>query len=200
MKLVVFSTSLPFERFLTGSLGVDFEVRSRLQAPDRNSNQLYLLHLSSMKLAGHEWMEKHVSGATVPVAVCSDLPGIREMLKYTRLGARAYCNSHMATNHYQQMLRLLEQGQSWFPPHMLEEAFKLAQQAIRPDNPDELLQYLTDRERQIAHAVSEGKSNRQVAESYAISEVTVKSHLTNIYKKLEVRDRVALLLLLQRGG
>lgn len=197
MKLVVFSTSRPFQRFLTGSLETDFEFRQRLQAPD--GDQLYLLHLSSFKFAGFEWMLKHVSGRPVTVAVCSDIPVVDEMLEAVRLGARAYCNSHMAAGNYRQMLRLLSQGQSWFPPHMLEETFKLAQQAIRSRPGENLLQGLTMREREIALAVSDGKSNRQVADLYAISEATVKTHLTNIFRKLDVSDRVGLVLLLKRG-
>jgi len=197
VKLVVFSTSRPFQRFLTGSLETDFEFRQRLQAPD--GDQLYLLHLSSFKFAGFEWMLKHVSGRPVTVAVCSDIPVVDEMLEAVRLGARAYCNSHMAAGNYRQMLRLLSQGQSWFPPHMLEETFKLAQQAIRSRPGENLLQGLTMREREIALAVSDGKSNRQVADLYAISEATVKTHLTNIFRKLDVSDRVGLVLLLKRG-
>ena len=112
MKLVVFTASRPFERFLTESLATGFEVRPRLQGPSGDPDHLYLLHLSSMKLAGFEWMLKQVSARPVKVAVCSDLPGVGEMLECVRLGARAYCNSHMAAVHYRQMLRLLAQGQS----------------------------------------------------------------------------------------
>ena len=199
MKLVVFTTSGSFERFLTESLETGFEVRSRLQSPNGDPDKLYLLHLSSMKLAGFEWMLKHVSGNPVMVAVCSDLPLVDEMLESVRLGAKAYCNSHMAATHYRQMLRLLSQGQSWYPPHMLEESFKLAQQAIRDRPGQDLLQRLTSREKEIALAVSEGKPNRQVAELHAISEATVKTHLTSIFRKLDVSDRVGLVLLLKRS-
>jgi len=199
VELVVFSTSRPFQRFLATSLETNFELRSRLQSPELDSDQLYLLHLSSMKFAGFEWMLKHVSGNPVTVAVCSDLPLVEEMLESVRLGARAYCNSHMAAGNYRQMLRLLSQGQSWFPPHMLEETFKLAQQAIRSRPGEDLLQSLTSREREIALAVSDGKSNRQVADLHAISEATVKTHLSSIFRKLEVSDRVGLVLLLKRG-
>jgi two-component system, NarL family, nitrate/nitrite response regulator NarL len=199
VKLVVLSTSRPFQRFLMDSLEIGFEFRQRLQAPDRAADQLYLLHLSSLKFAGFEWMLKHVSASPVTVAVCSDVPVVDEMLEAVRLGARAYCNSHMAAKNYRQMLRLLGQGQSWFPPHMLEQTFKLAQQAIRSRPGENLLQSLTSREGEIALAVADGKSNREIAGLYSISEATVKTHLTNIFRKLEVRDRVELVLLLKRG-
>lgn len=199
MKLVIYSGSHSFERFLDKHLEIEFEFSSRLQAPVNDKEQVYLLHISSMELDCYEWLLKHVSGKPVPVGVCSDLPNIREMLECVRLGAKAYCNSHMAAIHYRQMLQLLVQGQSWFPPQMLEETFQLAQQAVKPAPPQKPLEMLTEREKEIALAVGDGKSNRQIADLYEISEPTVKTHLGNIFKKLELKDRVGLVLYLKQA-
>ena len=146
-----------------------------------------------------EWLLKQVSGKPIRVGVCSDLPNIREMLECVRLGAKAYCNSHMASLHYHQMLQLMENGQSWFPPQMLDETFRLAQQVASPSKNQEQLEILTAREKDIAFAVGEGKSNRQIADLFDISEPTVKSHLTSIFKKLELKDRVGLVLYLKQA-
>lgn len=51
---------------------------------------------------------------------------------------------------------------------------------------------LTQRERQMAHAVSRGLRNRQIANEFGISEETVKKHLATIYGKLALPGRVAL--------
>jgi DNA-binding CsgD family transcriptional regulator len=51
---------------------------------------------------------------------------------------------------------------------------------------------LTHRERQMAHAVSRGLRNRQIANEFGISEETVKKHLATIYGKLALPGRVAL--------
>jgi DNA-binding NarL/FixJ family response regulator len=51
---------------------------------------------------------------------------------------------------------------------------------------------LTTREREMAHAVSRGLRNRQIAAEYGISEETVKKHLATIYGKLALQGRVAL--------
>ena len=58
---------------------------------------------------------------------------------------------------------------------------------------------LTAREKDIAHAVGEGKSNWQIADLYEISETTVKTHLSNIFKKLELKDRVGLVLYIKQA-
>jgi DNA-binding NarL/FixJ family response regulator len=199
MKLIVFSASSSFEQFLRSHLGFTFKFCPQLQAPSADPEQLYLLHMSGMELDCYEWLLKHVSGKPLQVGVCSDLPNIREMLECVRLGAKTYCNSHMATLHYHQMLELLSHGQSWFPPQMLDETFRLAQQAVKPAQEQAQLDILTAREKDIAHSVGEGKSNRQIADLYDISEPTVKTHLTNIFRKLELRDRVGLVLYLKQA-
>lgn len=59
---------------------------------------------------------------------------------------------------------------------------------------------LTCRERQMAQAVSRGLRNRQIAVEFGISEETVKKHLATIYGKLAINGRVALAVLVMRGG
>jgi two-component system nitrate/nitrite response regulator NarL len=199
MKLIVYSSSRSFEQFLNEHLDTRFEFCPQLGAPSDDPEQLYMLHISSMELDCYEWLLKYVSGKPTRVGVCSDVPNIREMLECVRLGAKAYCNSHMGTLHYHQMLQLLANGQSWFPPQMLDETFRLAQQASNPSSNQEQLKILTSREKDIALAVGEGKSNRQIAELFDISEPTVKTHLTNIFRKLELKDRVGLVLYLKQA-
>ena len=200
MKLIVFSASRSFEQFLNRHLDAAFEYCTKLKAsPSDDPDQLYLMHISGMELECYEWLLRNVSGKSTKVGICSDLPNVREMLECVRLGAKAYCNSHMAPLHYHQMLELMGNGQSWFPPQMLDETFKLAQQATSPSTTQDQLEILTNREKDIALAVCEGKSNRQIADLFDISEPTVKSHLTKIFKKLELKDRVGLVLYLKQA-
>jgi DNA-binding NarL/FixJ family response regulator len=62
------------------------------------------------------------------------------------------------------------------------------------------LDELTKRERQVAKAVADGLSNREIAARLSISERTVKARLTSVFQKLNVRDRVQLALLLRGNG
>jgi DNA-binding NarL/FixJ family response regulator len=54
---------------------------------------------------------------------------------------------------------------------------------------------LTSREVEIIAAIKEGNSNREIASKLAISEETVKRHLSNIYGKLGVSSRLELAVL-----
>jgi len=57
---------------------------------------------------------------------------------------------------------------------------------------------LTDREKEILSLVAKGKSNSQIAEALFVREVTVKTHLNSIFRKLKVQNRVQAVLLAQQ--
>jgi len=199
MKLIVYSSSSTFTTFLGTHLELPFEHSSRLQEPGVEADTIHLLHMSGMEQESYGWLKRFAGDPSVTAAACSDIPRVGEMLECARLGARGYCNSHMASVHYYQLLQLLENGQSWFPPQMLVETFQLAQQAIQQRPTQRELDGLTQREKEIALAVADGKSNRQIADQLEITEPTVKTHLTNIFKKLELRDRVGLALFVNQA-
>jgi DNA-binding CsgD family transcriptional regulator len=54
---------------------------------------------------------------------------------------------------------------------------------------EDILSVLTLREREILSIVAEGKSNGEIARMLWVTEQTVKFHLSNIYRKLEVSNR-----------
>ncbi len=199
MRPVVYSGSPSFQAFLQQHLDVPIEFRNSLDAPYTNPRQVHLVHVSSLADNCYQWLDQHVLGKTVSVAVCSNLPNVQEMLKCVQLGARGYCNNYMTALHYHQMLEMLANGQSWFPPGLLDETFRLAQQATGAASGQKQITSLTSRENEVAGYVAEGMSNRQIADLLGISEVTVKTHLTRIFKKLELKDRVGLVLHLKQA-
>ncbi len=197
MKLRVYSTSRSFQSHMNRVIEIPFDYQSSLCDSGAELASVSLLHISSPEIADLDWITKWFKDSNRIIGVCSDLPNVVEMLECVEAGARAYCNAYMQADNYQQLLRLLSNGQSWFPPSMLAQTFTLAQQSIKGKDINALLQGLTEREKDVAIAVSEGLSNRQIAERFEISERTVKTHITNIFAKLDVKDRVALVLYLR---
>lgn len=59
---------------------------------------------------------------------------------------------------------------------------------------------LTKREEQILELIASGNSNRDIAEKLYISERTVKNHMTNIFKKINVHDRTQAAIFAIREG
>ena len=59
---------------------------------------------------------------------------------------------------------------------------------------------LTNREREVVVLASKGTTNRQIAEELVVTENTVKIHMRNIFRKLDVRNRHQLTALVHRLG
>lgn len=80
-------------------------------------------------------------------------------------------------------------GEYWLPRHKLAELIHYYQQ-----NNTQQIDYseicLTNREQQILRKLVTGASNSEIADSLFVSEHTVKSHLYNIFKKINVKNRV----------
>ena len=198
MELTVFTTSDSFRHYFSGIPELNVSFQSQWQNPV-DSQAVYLVHRSSMQEGLNEWLQNFGSNKNILVGVCSDNPEIGDMLEMVKYGAKAYCNSYMRTIHFQQLIRMLGNGQSWFSPELMAQTFELAHKAVHGNDMETLLEPLTAREIDIAKAVLEGMSNKQIASKVSISEPTVKTHLTNIFKKLQIKDRVELVLYLKQG-
>ncbi len=64
----------------------------------------------------------------------------------------------------------------------------------------EITPSLTERELEVIKALSQGKSNKEIARDLQISEKTVRNHASNIYKKLHIFDRTQAVIYAVRRG
>ena len=197
MNLIVYSQSRSFEDQINKVVDGDVSYRSRLSPPVPGSDNIYLVHAASFSRELASWLES-VSQKGAVIGIAADNPGVEELLTYTQIGVQAYFNTFMAAPHYAQMLRLLNNKQSWYPPTLLNQAFDLARSAFNTTKDGDPLDKLTKRERDVALEVLKGNSNKLVAQHCEMSERTVKAHLTQVFKKLEVKDRVALVIYLNQ--
>jgi DNA-binding NarL/FixJ family response regulator len=69
-----------------------------------------------------------------------------------------------------------------------------------PGPPSAALAELTDREREILRLVAQGLSNAEIAGRLVISPLTAKTHVSNVLRKLDCRDRAALVALAYESG
>ena len=167
----------------------------------RPAPDVVIVHASSLAPQQREDLFTSLQAIGAPLAVAADVPDLDEMLDLSRFDIRAYFNSYMADVHYRQMLRMLCDGLTWFSPPLMSGALALARRtrdgAARPCAAT--LAPLTGREREIAQDVALGLSNREIASGRHITERTVKSHLTRIFRKLGIRNRHALATKLREG-
>jgi two-component system nitrate/nitrite response regulator NarL len=100
-------------------------------------------------------------------------------------------------------IRKVHSGEVWLERSLMADLvndISLAHRSPDKGTETEHISLLSDRERQVVELISLGLKNKQIAERLSISEVTVRHHLTSIYNKLGVSDRLELLVFAHRNG
>lgn len=145
-----------------------------------------------------ELREEQVKAARAlgrPVVAMVAVPLEAEAFSLLGAGAQGYCHVEAAASQLREIAIVVEQGGLWMPPTLLQRFLALSTRVIPPALPGkQALNDLTSRELMVAEQVARGASNREIAEALDITERTVKAHLSAIFEKLEVRDRVQLAL------
>jgi DNA-binding NarL/FixJ family response regulator len=142
------------------------------------------------------WLElvKKYAQKRLPVIVMTTNLEIEELRAALQAGARGYVEALASKVILQQVLETICSGGLWLPGQLLSNIVgALSQQQINYTQACDI-QSLTKRERQVVDIVITGATNKQAAESLNITERTIKEHMSSIFTKLKVRDRIQLLL------
>jgi two-component system nitrate/nitrite response regulator NarL len=93
-------------------------------------------------------------------------------------------------------------GEVWLERLLIANVIsRLSRNQFDKKNPEENgISILSDREREIVRLIGQGLKNRKISTLLCISETTVRHHLTSIYSKLGVSDRLELLVFAHRYG
>ena len=129
-----------------------------------------------------------------PIVVLSNVPSEDEGLAILEAGAVGYTSALAVAEMLLQVDAVVENGGLWVGPELLQRLVKAMATRTSQFN-SSCLDKLSAREKEVALAVASGASNREVAQRLDITERTVKAHLTAIFERLEVRDRLQLTLL-----
>ena len=96
-------------------------------------------------------------------------------------------------------IRIVAEGDALLSPAVTRRVIQRFTQLSRPAPPPKLDE-LTERELDVLRLVARGLSNAEIGQELYISETTVKTHVTHILQKLELRDRVQAVVLAYQTG
>lgn len=153
-----------------------------LDSNDAVFNQIKDIGSKSL-IVGHNWSEDKQIHALVS-------------------GMSGYCEHEDALIVLVKAIASIAKGDIWLQRHLIPKVIgQLVSLANAQTNPPEKihlnnnLQLLTHRERDVAKMICTGGSNKAIASLLNISERTVKAHLTSIFQKLDIQDRLQLAIL-----
>ena len=149
-----------------------------------------LLDLDMSPLGGREilpyLLDTDPSPAVLVLTVSENSAALMECMK---LGARGYLLKNINTDFLLDSIRKALEGDSVLSPEMTT---KLIQQLKLPPQQEHAAFYgtLTHREKEILSWLAKGVSNKEIARLLELKESTVKAHVQNVLRKLNLRSRV----------
>lgn len=192
------------EAFVSGQV---MDLPAVLACLRRPSAHMRLVWLSSEDT---HWMEhlRQIQQAqpSARVVLLSNRPDMREGLSALNEGVCGYTHAYAIPELLREVALVVEHGGLWVGPDLMRRLVGSTRQVLErkgalpadrltgASSTDAGWGALSARESEVAHAVSAGRSNKEVAALLHISERTVKAHLGAVYEKLGVRDRLQLVL------
>jgi DNA-binding NarL/FixJ family response regulator len=162
---------------------------------DRLRPDVVLMDLSMPVLGGVEataQIDAAHDGA-ISVVVLTSFSDRDQVLAALDAGASGYLLKDADPDELIRGIRAAARGEAPIAPKAAREV--LATRSEKRGGPE-----LSQREREVLALVADGLPNKQIALRLAISEKTVKTHLTNIFERLGVTDRYQAALWAQRHG
>ncbi len=155
-----------------------------------------LLDLAMPKMPGMETLRELTTETTdTRTIVLTGLIDKRQILEALQLGARGVVLKDAAMEHLSACIRAVMQGQYWLEGRPVQNLVQVLRDLAAQTTPPPRKTFgLTSRELEVVTQITEGCTNKDIAKAFGISEETVKRHLTNIFNKLGVGNRLELAL------
>ena len=159
--------------------------------------ELLLLDLSMPRLSGLEVLRQLQADEAPPrTVILSGGLDQSQLLTAIQLGARGLVPKQSATEELFEAIRCVVAGQSWIAPALVTCLMDALRTRVDPASvaPPPPAFGLTPREREVLSLVVEGCGNKEIALRLAVSEETVKHHLTRMFDKVGAGNRLELAL------
>lgn len=136
----------------------------------------------------------HLLFSRTIVLVGSTAPNDIEGQKMIVAGAKGYFHTYSSISIMHSMLRHVLSGHIWIGQSLLSRLLSQVSAVLQSES-NTWQDGLTPREIEIAQRVALGHSNQLIADDLQISERTVRAHLSAVFEKLQVSDRLMLSLM-----
>ena len=161
---------------------------------ERETPDLLLLDLNLQNESGLDLLPRLMEQfPDLKVLVLTASIDQEDRINSIKLGARGVVLKYAASENLIKSIRKVAEGEMWVDQETTKKLFEeLAdRKGAKAESP---LDLLTEREREVTALVGEGLRNKEIADRLFISERTVKTHISNIFQKLDLSDRLELAL------
>jgi len=202
MKIIFFSSDI--------DIIDEWKSKNNLESALTSYNLLFLEKvLSSVEepyiiIADYDTMSQNISKLittnTLPqnTIVLEKIPEITSGKMLISHGIKAYGNSRMSPANFTQMLQTVADEKVWTYPELTTSLIKDSGTSVINEDASNLIQNrLSPKEIEVIYLILDGLTNDAIAKELDITTRTAKAHVSSIFCKLHVSDRISLVLLLK---
>jgi DNA-binding NarL/FixJ family response regulator len=200
IRILVVEDQALFRESLSHLFGLqqDMEVAGQCSDPEEALRALKQLQvdvlIASGRLGPQFVSAARQDGGAPAIVVITDEVEPDRSLAALHSGARAILSRYCSSETLTRAVRVVASGGAWLDQQTVELLAAAAQAPARE-------QAISEREDRILHGISEGLTNRRIAEGLGISEGAVKATLHRLYAKTQTRTRAQLLrMMLHKAG
>ncbi|MCK9491465.1 MAG: LuxR C-terminal-related transcriptional regulator [Sulfurimonas sp.] len=195
MKVLLYSDDINLILYWQESLLEESLVLDEIEELIDLKNSVIILNYSALGSNAKNLIEAMSQNSNL-VMVLHRNPDIATAKQLLSFGAKAYGNALMRDHFINSAIETIKEGLVWLHPEFTSELINQLPQTKDKDN-TLTLEKLSDREKEVAILLKDGDTYKNIAQKLEITPRTIKAHAQSIYTKLQVKDRLALALLLK---
>ena len=164
------------------SNGIECLEKMNVYNPD-----VLLLDINMPEMNGIEVLKKMKDdNSQVKVLILTVHNEMDYLMKAVDIGVDGYILKDSESAELKKAIRAVRDGENYIQPSLIPT---LNNQLVNRDTDKDKISSLTNRELEVLIQVANGMFNKEIATNLNISERTVKNHISNIFKKIDVSDR-----------
>lgn len=146
-----------------------------------------LLDINMPKMNGIEVLKKmKADNSQIKVLILTVHNEMDYLMKAVDIGVDGYILKDSESSELKKAIMAVKDGKNYIQPSLIPA---LNSHLVNRDSDKDMISSLTNRELEVLVQVANGMFNKEIATNLNISERTVKNHISNIFKKIDVSDR-----------
>jgi DNA-binding NarL/FixJ family response regulator len=201
MQMIFFSTDIDLidevkSRHNTYDIISCFELSSLEEMLGKNPSSIVIADYDSIAPEVNKMIASN--SINEKMIVLEKAPEIATGLMLISHNIKAYGNSRISTTNFTQMIQSVQQNKVWTYPELTISLIRKNKKPSLNENAQNLLNNrLTEKEIEVVYLILDGLTNDAIATALNITTRTVKAHISSIFTKLHINDRLSLVLLLK---
>jgi len=195
MKTVLYSDDINLLSYWESVLGSDCIVVEDIKNLKEITSSIIMINYSACPSTCKDFVESLIVNNNA-IFMMHRVPDIEIAKRLLKSGVKGYGNALMREHFILSAIHTIRDGMVWLHPEFISRLI-MDLPIVNDDKKNIYIDKLTSREAEVALLLKEGETYKIIADKLDITPRTVKAHTQSIYTKLNVKDRLALALLLQ---